>query len=150
MLNDISNVTYTPDVAMITVNNIPNNVKYVAEILTEIAEKSVVVDMISQTAPYKDKLSLSFTIAQEDLNSIVTCTAKFKALSADISTDINGNNTKIILSGTAMREQSGVAARVMSALAEGNIAVKLITTAEEEISCLIDIKDVEAAKKIFA
>ncbi len=150
MWNDISNVTYTPDVAMITVNNIPNSVKYVAEILTEIADKSVVVDMISQTAPYKDKLSLSFTIAQEDLTSIVTCTAKFKALSADISTDINGNNTKIILSGKAMREKFGVAAKVMSVLAEHNIAVKLITTAEEEISCLIDIKDVDTAKRIFA
>lgn len=149
MMQDISSATYTSEIAMVTVNNIPNNTANVAAILQEIADHSVVVDMISQTAPYKDKVNLSFTIPQDDLSLIVNCTAKFKELSPNISTDINGNNTKIMLAGEAMRQKSGVAARVMTAFAEAGIGIKLITTAEAEISCLIDIRDVEAAKKIF-
>ena len=49
-----------------------------------------------------------------------------------------------------MRDTYGVAAELFSLLSDANIPIKLITTAETEISCLIDIRDVERVKALLA
>lgn len=149
MIKTITSIDYLSDVALVTVNNIPNSTKNVSFILNEIAAHNVTVDMICQTAPYKDKINLSFTVPQDSLSDVIAASAAFKSVGSDISTDLNGNNTKIILVGEGMRNTSGVAAELFELLTEASISVKLITTGETEISCLIDIKDVEKVKEIL-
>ncbi len=149
MIKTITDIEFFPEIAIVTLNNIPNTPDSIASILGIISENEISIDMISQTAPYKDKINLSFTLAQEDLGKVIGLTGKFKSLAPSISADINGNNTKILLSGEGMRTEWGVAAELFAAFAKENIRVKLITTAETEISCLIDIKDVETAKNIL-
>ncbi len=150
MIKTITHIDYLEDVALVTVNNIPNSTKNVAFILGEIANRNVTVDMICQTAPYKDKINLSFTVPQDSLSELISATTAFRTIGPDISTDLNGNNTKIILIGEGMRNTFGVAAELFDLFKDADIAVKLITTGETEISCLIDIKDVDAAKKILS
>ena len=58
MIKTITQIDYLEDVALVTVNNIPNLTKNVSFILNEIASRGVTVDMICQTAAYKDKLNL--------------------------------------------------------------------------------------------
>lgn len=150
MIKTITSVSYLEDVAIVTVNNIPNSTKNISFILNEIASRGVTVDMICQTAPYKEKISLSFTVPQDSLAEVIAATTAFKKLSAEISTDLNGNNTKIILLGEGMRNTSGVAAELFELFADNDISVKLITTGETEISCLLDIKDIEKAKELLS
>lgn len=150
MIKTITDIEFFPEVAIVTLNNVPNTPGSIASILGVIAENEISIDMISQTAPYKDKINLSFTISQDDLGAVIALNGKFKSLAPSINTDINGNNTKILLSGEGMRVESGVAAELFALLAAENIRVKLITTAETEISCLIDIKDAETAKRILS
>lgn len=150
MIKTITSVSYLEDVAIVTVNNIPNSTKNISFILNEIASRGVTVDMICQTAPYKEKISLSFTVPQDSLAEVIAATTTFKKLSGDISTDVNGNNTKIILLGEGMRDTSGVAAELFELFAGNDISIKLITTGETEISCLLDIKDIEKAKKLLS
>lgn len=149
MIKTITTVSYLEDVALVTVNNIPNSTKNVSFILNEIANRDITVDMICQTAPYKDKINLSFTVPQDSLGDLIAATPAFKELSPEISTDLNGNNTKFILIGEGMRNTSGVAAELFELLSDNDIKVKLITTGETEISCLIDIKDVEKTKSLL-
>lgn len=149
MIKTITSIDYLEDVALVTVNNIPNSTKNISFILNEIASRDITVDMICQTAPYKDKISLSFTVPQDSLSDVIAATTAFRSLSSDISTDLNGNNTKIILIGEGMRTTSGVAAELFDILSDADIPVKLITTGETEISCLLDIKDIEKAKKLL-
>ena len=149
MIPTITDISYLTDVALVTINNIPNYPENMAKILEEISNRDVTVDMICRTAPYKDKFNLSFTVPQESLSEVISATAAFKALSPEISTDLNGNNTKVILSGDGMRSTPGVATALFRLLADHDISIKLITTAETEISCLVDIKDVERVKALL-
>lgn len=150
MIKTITDIEFFPEVAIVTLNNIPNTPGSIASILGLISENDISIDMISQTAPYKDKINLSFTISQDDLGAVIGLSGKFRSLAPSINTDINGNNTKILLSGEGMRVEPGVAAELFALFAEEDIRVKLITTAETEISCLIDIKDAETAKRILS
>ena len=150
MIKTITQIDYLEDIALVTVNNIPNLTKNVSFILSEIASRGVTVDMICQTAPYKDKINLSFTVPQDSLADVSASTASFRSIAPDISTDLNGNNTKIILIGEGMRNTSGVAAEFFELLTEADISVKLITTGETEISCLVDIKDIDKIKNLLS
>ncbi len=150
MIKTITQIDYLSDVALVTINNIPNTTENLAKILGEISRRQVTVDMISRTAPYKERFNLSFTVPQDSLADVIGATAVFQALDSEISTDLNGNNTKVILSGAGMRDTYGVAAELFQLLADSDIPVKLITTAETEISCLVDIKDVERVKGLLA
>ena len=149
MIKTITNIVFFEEVAIVTINNIPNKPLNIAAILNTLAADDISIDMISQTAPYKDKINLSFTLSQDDLGAVIAKTAAFKKLSPDINTDVNGNNTKILLKGEGMRVESGVAAALFTLLAEADIQVKLITTAETEISCLVDIRDAEKARAVL-
>ncbi|MEG2380940.1 MAG: ACT domain-containing protein [Oscillospiraceae bacterium] len=149
MIKTITNIDFFDDVALVSINNIPNHVKNIAGILNIIGNNGISIDMISQSAPHKDKSNISFTLSQDDLGEVVVATQEFKKLSPMISTDVNGNNTKILLKGEGMRSEFGVAAELFTILSDNDIQVKLITTAETEISCLIDIKDVDKAKEIL-
>ena len=150
MIKTITQIDYLEDVALVTVNNIPNLTKNVSFILNEIASRGVTVDMICQTAPYKDKINLSFTVPQDSLADVIAATVSFRSIGSDISTDLNGNNTKIILIGEGMRNTSGVAAEFFELLTNADVSVKLITTGETEISCLVDIKDIDKIKKLLS
>ncbi len=149
MIKTITNVQFFSGIAIVTLNNIPNDPSSVARILGIISDNDISIDMISQTAPYKNSINLSFTLSEDDLAAVIGLTGKFRSLSPQITADINGNNTKILLSGDGMRYEAGVAAELFALLAQEDIRVKLITTAETEISCLIDIKDAQTAKKIL-
>ncbi|MBR5152673.1 MAG: ACT domain-containing protein [Clostridia bacterium] len=149
MIPTITDIAYLEDVALVTVNNIPNTPQSLALILKEIASRQVTVDMICKTAPYKDRINLSFTVPQESLSQVIGATTEFKKMNKEISTEVNGNNTKVILSGAGMRNTYGVAAELLSQLAEADISIKLITTGETEISCLIDIKDIDKVKELL-
>ena len=149
MKSAITNVSIIPDVAMVTVNNIPNGISNISTIFEEMSRLDLNLDMISQTAPYKDKLNISFTLSQDDLDKVVLSTGKFKKISGGISTDINGNNAKVILYGEEMKNESGVASRIFKMFSDIGVDIKLITTSECEISCLIDSRDTERVKKAF-
>ena len=149
MIKTITEIGYLSDVALVTINNIPNTPQNHAAILNEISSRKVSVDMICRSAPYKDKINISFTVPQESLGEVIAATAYFKTLSSGISTDVNGYNTKVILSGAGMRSTYGVAAEFFQLLSDADISIKLITTAETEISCLIDIKDINKVKELL-
>ncbi len=135
------NISITNDVAMVTVNNIPKEPENLVKILTEIAALEINIDMISQTAPLKNKFNLSFSLPQSDLYKIMEISKTFRQISSEIATEINGYNSKITFKSEAMKDECGTAASIFSELFKSGISVKMITTAETEISCLIDEKD---------
>ncbi len=149
MIKTITEIGYLEDVALVTINHIPNTPAFLSDIMNIISNRRITVDMICKTAPYKDRINLSFTVPQESLADVISATAEFKALDPGISTEANGFNTKVILSGAGMRSTYGVAAELFELLSKHNIPIKLITTAETEISCLIDVKDIEQVKALL-
>lgn len=139
-------ISLTHDVAMVTVNNIPADSGNLVKILSEIADLEINIDMISQTAPYGDMFNLSFSLRQDDIDKIVKATKAFRKISQNISTEINGYNAKITFKSERMKDESGTAASIFRELYQSGVAVKMITTAETEISCLIDEKDADKFK----
>ncbi|HSQ90071.1 aspartate kinase [Romboutsia sp.] len=118
------------------------NSNNIASLFEDIANKGISVDMISQTAPVDEKISVSFTIPKEELNE---CKSIVSSYASDEEVVIDNNITKFSLVGLGMKNTHGVASKVFKIFNENNIGIKLITTSEIRITCAIDSKDKQIA-----
>ena len=51
-------ISHTNEMAIITLNNIPNNTLYISKIFNIVAKNKINVDMITKTSVYKSKINL--------------------------------------------------------------------------------------------
>lgn len=149
----VTNLTVTNNVALITIDNIPNRIRLTSEIFNAIAREKINIDMISQTPPFGGNISLSFTIPAEYLVKAISALNTFKKEAPNLRIDVDANNTKLSIYGEAMKNLHGVAASLFTVLAENGVEIKLVTTSEVDISYLIYEKDedkaIEAIKQEF-
>jgi aspartate kinase len=141
----ITNMSVTYDVAVITIDNLPNSSRLISDIFNTIAGRKINVDMISQTPPLRGVINISFSIPSADLIKAITSLNKFKKSIPNLSIQVDADNTKISVFGYNMKDMPGVAAKLFTLLSNNNIEIKMITTSEVDISCLIYDKDVDSA-----
>lgn len=151
--NVITDIFIKEDVSLITLFNVPNKASILSDVFSAFSEKEINIDIISQTAPYKNLTNISFTIQNDTQIIEIEAIAKIKNRIDNLRTEINMNNCKITIYGEKMKEMHGVAANLFKILSEADIEVKLITTSEIEISILVDghisNKAVETLKSYF-
>lgn len=114
----------------------------VSALFEDIANKSISVDMISQTAPIDGKLNVSFTIPKDEVEECIELAKKY---TSDENIAVDNDITKFSLVGLGMKHTSGVASKVFRIFKENNIRVKLITTSEIRITCAINTSEKEVA-----
>lgn len=144
-LKPVTEINTIYNVALITVDNLPIDMKLISDIFQSIAEEKISIDMISQAPPYKGSINLSFSLPSEDLVKALTALNLYKKRVPDLHIEVDNDNTKLTVFGEHMKDLPGVAAKLFTLLAGNGIEVKLITTSEVEISYLICEKDVDRA-----
>lgn len=143
--NPVSKINVTYNIALVTIENIPNNTRLISDIFNSIAQQKVNIDMISQAPPFRGSISLSFSLLSDDLVKVLSILNSFKREIKELQIEIDADNTKLQVFGEAMRDIPGVAAGLFTVLANEGIEIKLVTTSEVDISYLIYEKDVDKA-----
>lgn len=142
---NISNVTYCRNIALVTLRNVPCESKIIGEILTAIAEHGINVDMISQTAPLGQTISIAFTISIDAMGQLMPVVNSFKPRYPELNMEMAAGMTKVNFFDSDMVSTPGVAAQVFSMLSEGSVRVTMITTSTVDISILIPEHEEDAA-----
>jgi aspartate kinase len=146
----ITGLAIDNDDVMISLNHVPYDVKITASMFNQLAEKDINVDMISQTSPENNEISISFTVPKEDLENAHNLLKTFIKIYPQITISIEENITKLSVVGIGMRSQSGVAAKLFYLLAENDIEIQMVTTSEIRISCVIKPENYQKAVEIIA
>lgn len=141
----VTNISVSYNVALVTVDNLPNDLKLVSDIFKAIAHEKINIDMICQAPPYRGNINLSFSIPVEDMVKAISALNKFKKEAPDLQLEVDADNTKISVYGERMKNIPGVAADLFTLLASQGVEIKLVTTSETDISYLIYEKDVDRA-----
>lgn len=141
----VTSISVTYNVALVTVDNLPNNLKLVSDIFNSIAWEKINIDMICQAPPYRGSINLSFSIPADDIVKAITALNRFKKEVPSLNIEVDAGNTKISVYGENMNNIPGVAANLFTILAMDGVEIKLITTSETDISYLIYEKDVDKA-----
>lgn len=143
--NSVTSMSTVYNVALVTVDNLPTDMSVISSIFTRIAEEDINIDMISQSPPYRGKINISFSMPTDNIAKVIALLNTYKNTVPDLRIGIDSDSTKISVFGQAMKEIPGVAAGLFRLLAANEIEVKLITTSEVDISCLIYDKDTDKA-----
>ncbi|MFH1138908.1 MAG: aspartate kinase [Pseudomonadota bacterium] len=143
----VSGVAYNKNEARITIVKVPDEPGMAARILTPISDSGIVVDMIIQntSAGGQGKTDFSFTVPKPDFEramGLVTETARAIGAERVLGDE---NIAKVSLIGIGMRSHAGVAAKMFNALAKEGINIRMISTSEIKISCVITEKYTELA-----
>lgn len=143
----VSGVAYSKSEARITILKVPDQPGVAAKILSSVSKAGIVVDMIIQntSAGGEGLTDFSFTVPQADLERTM-------ALVTDVAKDIGaervlGDDTiaKVSIVGVGMRSHAGVATKMFQTLANEGINIRMISTSEIKVSCIITEKYTELA-----
>ena len=138
----IKGVAKDTDVAVITILNVPDEPGTSFKIFGLLAQKNINVDIILQSTGRDGKKDISFTCAQGEAETALRV-LKESAHYADVSVDTTCAKVSIV--GAGMQSHSGVASKMFEAMSNNNINVKMISTSEIKISCIIDRDDADKA-----
>ena len=145
----VSGVTCNKNEARITLKKVPDQPGVSAKIFSPIAKAGILVDMIIQNTRASGMTDLTFTVVKSDFAKAVEISRKIaeeigaeEVLTAD-------NIAKVSVTGVGMKNHSGVAAKMFETLAKENINIRLISTSEIRISCVIEEKYSELAIRVL-
>ena len=138
----IKGVAKDTDVAVITILNVPDEPGTSFKIFGLLAQKNINVDIILQSTGRDGKKDISFTCSEGDAD-IALKTLREGANFQDITCD--ETCAKVSIVGAGMQSHSGVASKMFEALSNNNINIKMISTSEIKISCIIDRADADKA-----
>ena len=138
----IKGVAKDTDVAVITILNVPDEPGTSFKIFGLLAQKNINVDIILQSTGRDGKKDISFTCAEGEAE-LAMRVLKESAHFSDVSVDTTCAKVSIV--GAGMQSHSGVASKMFEALSNNNINIKMISTSEIKISCIIARDDADKA-----
>lgn len=138
----IKGVAKDTDVAVITILNVPDEPGTSFKIFGLLAQKNINVDIILQSTGRDGKKDISFTCAESEAETAMRVLregAHFDQITCDETC------AKVSIVGAGMQSHSGVASKMFEAMSNNNINIKMISTSEIKISCIIDREDADKA-----
>ena len=138
----IKGVAKDTDVAVITILNVPDEPGTSFKIFGLLAQKNINVDIILQSTGRDGKKDISFTCSEGEADTalrVLKESGKFQDVTCDETC------AKVSIVGAGMQSHSGVASKMFEALSNNNINIKMISTSEIKISCIIDREDADKA-----
>lgn len=133
----ITRIDAIEEVALVSFNDIPLDIPLLADIFTGFSNADINIDMISQTAPVGERVSISFTCMESDMVKVLALSKELQAKYPKIRPMVSSGNTKIQLYGEEMRETPGVFAKLLESLVGLELEIRAITTSEVDISLLV-------------
>lgn len=146
----VTGVTVNEDEALISILDVADEPGIAGKIFSRLAEVNINVDMIIQSFQENGLNCITFTVNQDDLAQAKELTEAFtKTLGKCRGVQTEPNIAKISIVGVGMISKPGIAARMFSALGTNDINIKLISTSEIKISCVIDQKNAQKALELL-
>lgn len=145
----VSGVTSEKNQARITLRKLPDQPGVASKIFNPIADAGIQVDMIIQNMRSSGATDITFTVAKNDYEEAT-------AIAEQVATEIHAEEVlgdsdiaKVSIIGVGMKNHAGVAAKMFSVLAAENINIRLISTSEIRISCVVSEKYAELAVRVI-
>ncbi len=135
--------------ARIVVTDIPDKPGSAALLFGKLAKENISVDMIIQSYANKSssKNDIAFTVDKNDIDKTMTVLNSIAKELESGEIKIDEKIAKISVVGAGMIDRPGIAAEMFDTLAKNSINIKMISTSEIKISCVVDEAEAQKAVK---
>jgi aspartate kinase len=130
----VTGVAHSSDEGWFSFGPLPHTRTTLADVFGALATQGVNVDIVNQEVQ-SSGLLIHFTVAGTD---VAKTREVLKSIAPEAKVHLNQNVAKVSIVGVGMRVHAGVAARMFRVLANEGIEIRLVTTSEIKVACLID------------
>ncbi len=133
----VSGVAGDRNVARIALYDVPDQPGIAKTLFSALAREGINVDMIVQSAMRNEVNDIAFTVSRNDLKKASAVTEKICSEIGASKVTFNDEVAKVSIIGAGMITNPGVAADMFTCLAGDGINIKMISTSEIKVSCII-------------
>jgi aspartate kinase len=140
----LAGIVHDLDVARITLNGIRTGPGTLSRIFAPLAESGVSVDVIVESGVKGGAADVAFTVRRSDF-------AEARRLAGEVADSLGGvvegeeGLGKVSVVGTGMLNRPGYAARMFDSLGKAGIPIRMVSTSEIQVTCVIPAERVEEA-----
>lgn len=148
IFRSISSVAVDKDQAAVAIMDVPDQPGIAAKIATELAAENIGIDMIMQSFhPTMGHNSITFTTGKAFLEETTKVLKRLKAQLGAREVQVDPDCAKVSLIGAGLMEQPDIPAKLFSTLGEIGVNIKLISSSEATISCIVSSNQAEDAAR---
>ena len=140
----VAGIVHDLNVSRVTLTGIRTGPGTMSRIFTPLAEAGVSVDVIVESAPKEGSSDVAFTVGRADF-------AEARSIAGEIAKSLGGvvegeeELGKVSMVGTGMFNRPGYAARMFDALGRTGIPIRMVSTSEIQVTCVIPAERVAEA-----
>jgi aspartate kinase len=140
----VAGIVHDLNVSRVTLTGIRTGPGTMSRIFTPLAEAGVSVDVIVESAPKEGSSDVAFTVGRADF-------AEARSIAGEIAKSLGGvvegeeELGKVSMVGTGMFNRPGYAAKMFEALGREDIPIRMVSTSEIQVTCVIPAEKVEEA-----
>ena len=144
-LRVVTGVAFEKEVARVALLGMPLSEHHLADIFAALADQQVNVDVIVQSVVREAEVDLSFTVQEADIAKALRVCESFSPRIPYKRIMHETGLSKVSIVGAGMISNPGVAAQMFFALESAHAEVKMVSTSEIKVSCVIDNRFLQAA-----
>ncbi len=140
----LAGIVHDLDVARVTLNGIRTGPGILSRIFAPLAERGISVDIIVESGVKGGAADVAFTVRRGDF-------AEARRLAGEVADSLGGTVEgeeglgKVSVVGTGMLNRPGYAARMFASLGEAGIPIRMVSTSEIQVTCVVPAERVEEA-----
>lgn len=145
--NVVTGIAFEREVARVALIGVALQRHGLATVFGTLASRGVNVDVIVQSVIQKAEADVSFTVKEEDADRTLKIVRELQDQLGYRDLVCESGLAKVSIVGAGMISNPGVAAKMFHVLADGDISVKMVSTSEIKVSCIIAADAVDKAVK---
>lgn len=142
----VAGIVHDLDVSRITLRGIRTGPGTLSKVFEPLAGRGISVDVIVESANREGISDVAFTVRRGDYEEA-------RELAGDVASSLGGEVegepglAKVSVVGTGMLNRPGYAARMFACLGREGIPIRMVSTSEIQVTCVIPVERVEEAVK---
>ena len=144
----VAGIVHDLDVSRITLTGIKTGPGTMSRVFSPLAEASISVDVIVESAPKEGASDVAFTVRRADFGEALKTAG---GVAESLGGRVEGEEElgKVSVVGTGMLNRPGYAARMFGTLGEAGIPIRLVSTSEIQVTCVLPAGRVEEAVRVL-
>ncbi|WP_044640796.1 aspartate kinase [Risungbinella massiliensis] len=134
----VRGIAHDLEVARMTVFGLPNRENTLAQLFQTLADAHINVDMIGLSEHAEERVDISFSLAEEESDQAREILEQNKEVLEYQRLEAEMGLAKVSAVGVGMMTRPGVAAQIFQTLSSAGVRIKMVTTSEIKVSCLVE------------
>jgi aspartate kinase len=145
----VRGIAFDKNVARISVLGVEDKPGVLAKMFGALANHEIDVDLIVQSGVMEGKADFSFTVSLTDRTRVIDVLAGIKAEVPYREVTYEEDLVKVSIVGAGMVSNPGVAAKMFEAISSVGVSIKMVSTSEIKVSCVISAEPVHEVVRVL-